>query len=374
MTEHLQINDVAPRIQYVCDGIQAAFIYPFAVFRTADLEVWRDGARVSAGFSVSGAGVSSGGVVLFTVPPAQGSRLTLRRRVALERVSDFQTDGIIRAKTLNDELDYQVAAVQQVADDVARCLRRPFTSPSTADLSLPEPVPGRTIKWAVDGLSLVNSVVDPDAQVVAAQSAAELAGIQAAQAVAAAQTAAQSAAWAEKTDGPVDGIGLSAKAHAQSAAASAAAAAASAAGLNLPAATGHGGHFLRQKTDCSGLEYRSPEQVAADLGVGEQFQDLGSGTSLVLDGNGKAALRLVMTGTTTLSSANLSAGKVHSFLLWLAQDAVGARAFVLPGNTKWPYGEVPQWPTAAGKYAIFCLSTWDAGANWQGSFVGAEYA
>lgn len=193
MTEHLQINDVAPRIQYNCDGIQAAYIYPFAVFRAADLEVWQDGARVSSGFSVSGAGVSSGGVVLFAVPPAQGSRLTLRRHVALERVSDFQTDGIIRAKTLNDELDYQVAAVQQLADDLSRCLHRPFTSPSTADLSIPDPVPGRALKWAAGGLALENSASDPDTVAeFAAQAAAAVS-----QAQAAASSAIDSAADAE---------------------------------------------------------------------------------------------------------------------------------------------------------------------------------
>lgn len=197
MTEHLQINDVAPRIQYDCDGVQAAYIYPFAVFRTADLEVWQDGARVSSGFSVSGAGISSGGVVVFAVPPAQGSRLTLRRRVALERISDFQTDGIIRAKTLNDELDYQVAAVQQVADDLSRCLQRPFTSASTADLSLPEPAAGRVLKWRADGTGLANSEFDPDQAVATvtasvAQVVADAAAAAADKAIAdAAATAAQ---------------------------------------------------------------------------------------------------------------------------------------------------------------------------------------
>lgn len=166
MTEHLQINDVVPRIQYDCDGVQAAFIFPFVVFRATDLEVWQDGVRVNGGFAVSGAGISGGGSVLFTVPPPQGSSLTLRRRVTLERTSDFQADGIIRAKTLNDELDYQVAAVQQVADDVSRCLKRPFTSRATGDLSLPEPQAGRALKWNDDGSGLVNSTVDPDAVVV----------------------------------------------------------------------------------------------------------------------------------------------------------------------------------------------------------------
>ncbi|MGE5515318.1 MAG: hypothetical protein ACM31D_05800 [Bacteroidota bacterium] len=160
MIEHLQINDVAPCVRYRSDGVQAAFTFPFAVFKAADMEVWVDNERVTAGITVSGVGISSGGSVLFGVPPAAGRRVTLRRRMALARTSDFQTDGIIRAKTLNDELDYQVAAVQQVADDVSRCLQRPFTSASTADLSLPDPAPGKALGWNVDGSGLVNDPAD----------------------------------------------------------------------------------------------------------------------------------------------------------------------------------------------------------------------
>lgn len=199
MIEHLQINDVAPCVHYDADGVQAAFTFPFALFKAADLDVWVDRARVSGGFSVSGVGITSGGAVLFAVPPAAGTRVTLRRRMALERVTDFQTDGIIRAKSLNDELDYQVAAVQQVADDVARCVKRPFTSASTADLSLPEPVAGRVLKWNDDGNGLTNSDADPDAlgsasasaqaAAAAAVTAADTASAAAAAAVAAAQQA-----------------------------------------------------------------------------------------------------------------------------------------------------------------------------------------
>lgn len=190
MIEHLQINDVAPLVHYDADGVQAAFTFPFAVFRAADLEVWLNAARAVSGFTVSGAGISSGGSVLFAVPPAAGSRVTLRRRVALERVSDFQTDGIIRAKTLNDELDYQVAALQQVADEVSRCVRRPFTSSSSAELSLPEPAPGRALTWNGDGSGLANSAHDPDAMVPQAQAHAQAAAASAAQADIACQGAA----------------------------------------------------------------------------------------------------------------------------------------------------------------------------------------
>lgn len=162
MPAHVVINDVLPSIQYLADGVQSAFIFPFAVFKAGDLQVWADAERLLSGFTLSGVGDSSGGTVQFAAPPAAGIRLTLRRRLTLERRTDFQTDGIIRSKTLNDELDYQVAAVQQVAEEVGRAIRRSPTSGNAADLTLPEPESGRALKWSADGLALVNSDRDLD--------------------------------------------------------------------------------------------------------------------------------------------------------------------------------------------------------------------
>ncbi|MBC7953433.1 MAG: hypothetical protein H7Z12_16635, partial [Rhodospirillaceae bacterium] len=182
MIEHIQINDVAPRIHYDADGVQSAFTYPFAIFKASDLEVWLGESRQNSGFTVSGAGISSGGTVLFAAPPPAATRVTLHRRLTLERVSDYQADGIIRAKTLNDELDYQVAALQQVAEDVGRALKQSPISGSVVELTLPEPVAGRGLKWNPSGSALVNSDHDPDTlgnvfQALAdAQAAAQAAG------------------------------------------------------------------------------------------------------------------------------------------------------------------------------------------------------
>lgn len=282
MTEHLQINDVAPIVHYVGDGVQAAFTFPFAVFKADDLEVWVDTARIAGGYTVSGAGISTGGSVLFTVPPVQGAIVTLRRRVTLARVTDFQSDGIIRAKTLNDELDYQVAAVQQVAEDVARCVRRRFTSASTADLTLPEPVGHRALKWNAAGDALVNSDHDPDTAVLSAQ---------------------QAAASAATAQGHADVAGLHSAAagiSATDAAASAASAAALVAGVTLPHAAGHGLAYLRQKGAEDGFEYRTPAQVLADIGgqsaadVQAQMAVLDSGIRTIRDQGVLTALRQML--------------------------------------------------------------------------------
>lgn len=169
MTDHLLVGTAAPRIQYVASGTQTAFTFPFPIFTAVDLEVWLGNTRqVSPVYSLSGIGISAGGTVLFASPPAPGILVTLRRHIAIARTSDYQDDGIIRAKTLNDELDFQTAAIQQVAEDVGRAVKRSFLSSNTADLTLPEPIAGRAVKWNATGTGLENSAADADAVLTAA--------------------------------------------------------------------------------------------------------------------------------------------------------------------------------------------------------------
>lgn len=152
MTEHVRINDIAPRIQYVADGTSAAFTFPFAIFATTDLQVFLDGARQSSGFSVSGAGDSGGGSCTFAAAPAAGTLVTLRRRLPIRRTSDFQENGLLRARVLNDELDYQTAAIQQLADDVSRTLQFDAAD-ATAGAVLPPRAQriGRLLGFGTDG-------------------------------------------------------------------------------------------------------------------------------------------------------------------------------------------------------------------------------
>lgn len=125
MTEHIVIGDRTPRVQYVADGVQASFTYPFPIFEPADLQVLLDGVPQSGGYTVAGAGNSTGGSATLDTPPRAGTRVTLRRNLILARTTDFQDNGVLRARTLNDELDYQVAALQQVAEATRRSVQLP---------------------------------------------------------------------------------------------------------------------------------------------------------------------------------------------------------------------------------------------------------
>jgi len=123
MAEHIRIGDVAPRVSYVADGAQNAFVYPFPVFEADDVEVHQDGLEMPAGYAVSGAGSSDGGLITFALPPPAGARLIIRRRLVMERVTDYQPNGVLRANTLNDELDRQIAALQELREDLTGAVR-----------------------------------------------------------------------------------------------------------------------------------------------------------------------------------------------------------------------------------------------------------
>jgi len=124
MPEHIRIGDIAPRVQYVANGAQNAFVYPFPIFEPGDMDVHVDGLAVATGYAISGAGSSEGGLVTFARPPANGAKVVLRRRLVMERVTDYQPNGVLRANTLNDELDRQMAALQELREGLSGALRQ----------------------------------------------------------------------------------------------------------------------------------------------------------------------------------------------------------------------------------------------------------
>ena len=124
MAEHIRIGDVAPRVQYLGDGSRVAFTYPFPIFHPTDMELRVDGVPVAGGFTVTGSGSSEGGSVILATPPANGSTVTLRRRIRVERSTDFQDNGVLRARTLNDELDRIVATMQEQREELSAAIRQ----------------------------------------------------------------------------------------------------------------------------------------------------------------------------------------------------------------------------------------------------------
>lgn len=152
MQEHIKITNTPPRVQYIGDGAQTEFGYTFAIFKPEDIEVFVDDQRLLGGFVVNGAGASVGGTVVLDVAPEEGALITVRRNIAIERITDFQPSGAFRARVINDELDYLTACLQQVAVGISSCLHLGPVEP-VVDLTLPAVAAraGRILSFDSDG-------------------------------------------------------------------------------------------------------------------------------------------------------------------------------------------------------------------------------
>jgi Pectate lyase superfamily protein len=120
MTEHIKMPAVTPVVRYVGNGSETEYEYPFPIFASKDLAVYLNGARQASGFTIAGAGETAGGTVTFEIAPVLGVVITLARELPIECVTDYLEGGDFSAASINTELYYIIASLQQVdrANDV----------------------------------------------------------------------------------------------------------------------------------------------------------------------------------------------------------------------------------------------------------------
>ncbi len=111
---HIKIPAVTPIVRYNANGTQTAFAFPFPIFENDDLSVYLNGANQVSGFNITGAGTSAGGTIIFNAAPDNGTIITIARELSIERITDFLEGGDFSAASINAELDYIIAALQQV--------------------------------------------------------------------------------------------------------------------------------------------------------------------------------------------------------------------------------------------------------------------
>lgn len=131
---HIKIPGVTPRVQYTANGIQNVYEFPFPIFASEDIQIQLNGVVQNAGYLVMGAGNTNGGEVTFDSAPKPGIVITISRQVPYERFTDFLESGDFSASSLNNELDYLTASIQQVHRDQAGMLRFSNTENNNPEL------------------------------------------------------------------------------------------------------------------------------------------------------------------------------------------------------------------------------------------------
>jgi hypothetical protein len=130
---HIQVPEDSSnaRVVHVVGGTpQTVFAFAFPFFAIADIKVYKDGAAVSSGFTVAGAGATvdggfESGSVAFSAAQSNCT-IVIERDVALSRTDDFPYPSpVFNIKVLNTALDRIFAIFQQFRRLFARTLRQP---------------------------------------------------------------------------------------------------------------------------------------------------------------------------------------------------------------------------------------------------------
>ena len=116
----ISVGDLTPRNQYTATSNQTVFAYSFPIFVDSDLKVYKGSTllTLTTHYTVSGAATDNGGNVTLGTGATAGEIITIYRDMPVARTSDYQTNGDLRAETLNDDLDKLAMMIQQIEYDL----------------------------------------------------------------------------------------------------------------------------------------------------------------------------------------------------------------------------------------------------------------
>lgn len=152
----MSVTNQTPVNAFSANGVTTVFNFTFQVLDSSDLRVQVDGADkiIGAEYTVSGIGNPAGGSVTFLSAPAADSSVVVFRDSVLERDTDYQNNGDLRAATVNFDFDRIWLALQEILYGVQLATTLRPGSPLSGTITLPDPGAGKYLRWNLLGNAL----------------------------------------------------------------------------------------------------------------------------------------------------------------------------------------------------------------------------
>ena len=125
----MTVSSSTAKVSYSGNGSTQAFAVPFYFLANSQLLVVlrsSTGAETTqvlgTNYTVTGAGVLTGGTVTMTAAPASGTTLVISRNVPLTQETDLQPNDRLPAETLEQSIDKLTMITQQLDEATDRTL------------------------------------------------------------------------------------------------------------------------------------------------------------------------------------------------------------------------------------------------------------
>jgi hypothetical protein len=135
----MTVSTTTAKVSFAGNGSTTAFAVNFYFLATSHLKVVlraADGTEtvktLGTDYTVTGAGVSSGGTVTMATAPASGVTLVIARNVPQTQLVDYQPNDPFPANTHEQALDQLTTEVQQLQEQITRALKLSLTNTMTS--------------------------------------------------------------------------------------------------------------------------------------------------------------------------------------------------------------------------------------------------
>ena len=158
----MTVSSTTNKASYSGNGTTTAFTVPFYFLQSADLQViLRSGTTetvqtLTTNYTVTGAGVSSGGTVTMLVAPAASTTLTILRNADATQETDIVPNDRLPAEALETALDKATMLIQQLDEEAGRSLKFPASDAAmSAQLPVSSARAGKYLGFDATGLPVV---------------------------------------------------------------------------------------------------------------------------------------------------------------------------------------------------------------------------
>ncbi len=150
----MTVSSETNRVSYNGDDSTVVFTVPFYFLLDTSIKVTHVASDdtettwvLNTDYTVTDAGVESGGSITATTAPATGERLVIIRSESLTQTTDYIENDDFPAASHERALDKAMMINQQQQEEIARCVTAPVGDDGTTDYTLPTYSASNYLQW-----------------------------------------------------------------------------------------------------------------------------------------------------------------------------------------------------------------------------------